>query len=287
MFTLEVENKRGQKLKLTQDESNYQISNIDGLKPPSAEIYTDVVALLDGEKYKSSHIEMRNVVLTVAIKGDVERNRTNLYKYFSMGKYCKLHYTNTNRDVYCEGYVETIENDLFANSQTVQISIVCPDPYLYELETIYTDMRGVLNNFEFPFAIDENGKEISSLIDTRDILVMNGGETETGMIITIYNKGSNSDIPKLYNSETGEKIEVKTELHAGEKIIINTNRSKKSVSVYRSNGTIENVIGYLTHDSSWLQLDVGANYFTLMNRNGEYDSNLVCIIEHSNRYLGV
>ena len=97
MFSLEVENKQGTKLKLTQNESNYQVTKIEGLTPPKAKIVTTTVANMDGEKFKSSKLEARNLVLTIKLNGDVEANRLALYDFFENGQYCKIYYSNKNK----------------------------------------------------------------------------------------------------------------------------------------------------------------------------------------------
>lgn len=45
-------------------------------------INTSVNATSDGETINSVRANKRNIVLYVAIQGEVERNRLNLYKYF-------------------------------------------------------------------------------------------------------------------------------------------------------------------------------------------------------------
>lgn len=48
MFTLKVENAKGAILELTNNEENYQVTNIEGLNPPNANINTANYANGDG-----------------------------------------------------------------------------------------------------------------------------------------------------------------------------------------------------------------------------------------------
>lgn len=154
MFTCKIENEAHNILELTQNESNYQVINISGLNPPNAQINRTPVAGMDGTNFNSSKLEERNIVITLKINGDIEQNRIKLYSYFNTKQWCRLYYKNELRDVYIEGYVETVEVDHFVIDQTMQISIVCPKPYFRALDEIITDVSKILKMFEFPFAID-------------------------------------------------------------------------------------------------------------------------------------
>ena len=126
MYTLKVENQKGEILDLTGSPS-YDVLKIDGLNPPSASINFSTMANFDGSIYNSAQLGNRNIVLTIKVYNPVETNRINLYKYFQMKKKIRVYYENNTRSVYADGYVETFENDYFTINQTIQISILCPN----------------------------------------------------------------------------------------------------------------------------------------------------------------
>ena len=107
MFTLKVENAKGAILELTNNEEDFQVTNIDGLNPPNANINTASYANGDGSSYNSSKIPNREIVITIYINGNVQKNRLTLYKYFRNKEWCKIYYQDDFRDVYIEGYVQT------------------------------------------------------------------------------------------------------------------------------------------------------------------------------------
>ena len=125
MYSLKVENERGEALELTGN-PNYTVYKIEGLNPPQATINSSVNTTTDGSSINSVRLENRNIVIYTTIEGDVEANRINLYKYFPVKKTVKLYFSNSSREVYIEGKVELIECDLFSNKQVAQISIICP-----------------------------------------------------------------------------------------------------------------------------------------------------------------
>lgn len=283
MFTLKVENKSKQVLKLTQDESNYQVINIEGLEPPKSNIFTNPIANMQGEKFKSSKLEMRNIVFTIKVNGDAEQNRLNLYSYFGTGKWCKIYYKNGLRDVYIEGYCETIECPLFTMNQQMQISIICPDPYLKSVEMISVEISKLLGVFTFPFAIAEEGIPFSNFIPNRKTEIVNTGEADTGLIITLISPVDGVVNPTIYDTDTGEFMRIETTMNNGDEIIINTNKGQKSI-VKIIDGEELNIINSLNGSSTWLSLDVGSNNFTY--EADENDDKLFVTFEYYHQYEG-
>jgi hypothetical protein len=269
MFELKIENIKGQILKLTQNESNYQVIEITGLEPPQAVINTVKSANRDGSMFNTSFLAERNVVITVALTGDVEKNRLKLYDVFSTGDYCKVYYSNYSRNIYCEGHVEAIETALFSQKQQVQISIICENPYLYALNQIYIDISKAFNNFEFPFAIEKAGTEIAIINENRRAEIINSGET-TGIEMTLYTNTQNTVVsnPVIYNAKTGEFLKINTDIQYGEVVVVNTTKGKKSIKKI-INGLEQNIINSLETGSTWHQLNSGHNVFDYSSDTGQ------------------
>lgn len=284
MFTLEVETQNGVRLKLTQNETDYQVISIEGLNPPNAKISTTMSANADGVKFKSSKLEARNLVLTIKINGDVEKNRLQLYQFFGTGRYCKIYYSNNSRNVFCEGHIETIECNLFVINEQMQISILCENPYLFALQNIVSDISKTFANFEFPFAIEKEGIEFSLFDLYRQATVINSGEVVTGMIITLQARTNNIINPVIYNVETGEFMKLNITMNDGDIIVINTNTNKKSVKKI-IDGIIYNALNSLDKNSTWLNLQLGNNLFTYTSDSNE--EFLDVTFEHSHLFEGV
>lgn len=284
MFRLEVENENGAKLKLTQNESKYQVIEIDGLNPPKATINTSKLATINGVKFKSSKINERPITLTIKINGDVEQNRLALYQYFGTGRYCKLYYSNGSRNVYCEGHIETIECNLFVIDETMQISILCENPFLFALNTILIDISKTFSNFQFPFSIDESGIEFSTFDSHRQANVVNVGEVETGIIMALRATVDNIQNPIIYNAVTGQFLKLNITMNKGDTIVINTNKGNKSIQKI-INGVVSNAMNVFVAGSKWLQLSVGNNTFTYTaDTNEEF---LYVDFEYNTLYEGV
>ena len=156
MFKLIATNQAGQSLQITQN-GDYSLADISGLTPSKATInYTDIAGS-DNSVFNSARMEVRNIVLTIVPEGAIETNRIGLYDVFRIKQLITLRYTSESRDVTIAGYVESIEGSLFSQKQSLQISIICVEPFFKDATTIVEELSQILAMFEFPFAIELDG----------------------------------------------------------------------------------------------------------------------------------
>ena len=256
MYTLKVENNRGEMLSFD-DWKKYDILKIDGLEPPKASLNFSEMANYDGSIFNSSRLENRNIVLYIKIHNPAEENRINLYKYFQMKKQVRIYYENNSRSVYIDGYVETFECGYFELNQTVQISIICNDPYWKEEQKTEIEFSRVIGLFEFPMDIPPEGIEFST-VQTELSTFIENSEIETGVTIEFRANTNNILNPKFINRTTQEYFSVRFDMRQGDIIRVNTRRGNKSVTLIR-NGTETNIINDMIRGSTWLQLAPGIN----------------------------
>ena len=259
MYSLKVENDRGNTLELTNN-PNYTVYKIEGLNPPQATINSSVNTTTDGSSINSVRLENRNIVIYMTIEGDIEANRINLYKYFPVKKSVKLYFKNYTRDIYIEGNVELIECDLFTNKQIAQISIICPKPYFKDVQNLITTFGDVSSMFEFPFSISKTGIEISGVTTNQRRSIINTGDIETGVIIKLFSTGTVVN-PVIYDVLKRTQLKLNFTMLASDTIVINTNVGEKSIEIIRD-GVTYNAMGYMAQNSDWFILEAGDNVFT-------------------------
>ena len=284
MFICKVENTRNNILTLTQNEDNFQVLKITGLNPPKAQINTTKMATLDGKKFNSSTLNERNIVITVKLNGDVEKNRIRLYSFFRPKEWCKFYYKNNSRNVFIEAYTENVECDLFTNNEVMQISLLCPEPYFKDVQEIIDDISKILSKFEFPFSIDEEGIEFSTLDTSKITNAHNSSEMDTGVIIDI---DIYSHIEKLLikNTSTGETLTLNYLFQSNDKVTINTNKGHKSIKLVRNAETI-NIFSAIERSSAFFQLNIGDNFFSYLVDDGENDSFVHIVFRRNTLYGG-
>lgn len=282
MFTLSIENAKGNRLRLTQN-PNYTLVSVDGLAPVKANINTAVNANFDGSTFKSSRLQNRNIVIMLAVEGAVETNRIELYKFIKVKQKITVYVMNGTRDVYIEGYVENMQVGIFAEKQMVQISVICPNPYFSNANENHEDFSNIQGLFEFPFDIDENGISFSEIVTDAEVNIQNLGDVPTGMIIEFRAIGAVVD-PAIYNTGTGQFMKLITTMSDGDVIQINTNKGEKGV-LKISDGTVSNILNVLDPSSTWLELEPVDNIMMFTASAGAI--NLQCSVYHDFKYEGV
>ena len=271
MIEVKIKNDIGEVLNLSTS-TNYTLYDVTGVTPLQMNINSSVNATSDGSTVNSIRANNRNIVLYVAIHGDVEANRLNLYKYFPLKQQISIYCKTNNRDVYIEGYTELIDVKLFTNQQIAQISIICPQPYFKGVNDFVTYFSQIDSLFSFPFSIDKSGMELSIIGEEIRKNIVNAGEVETGLIIEIF---ATSEVvnPVIYDVFKRTHIKLNLTMHPNDTIVINTNSGQKGITLLRA-GIESNIMGYLVPTSTWLKVYSGDNVFTYDAESGESNMQL-------------
>lgn len=286
MFTFKVETYEKNMIRLTQNESNFQILNIIGLDPPSAQINSSSNAGMDGAGFNSSKLNPRNLVITIKINGNIEDNRIFLYNCFRTKETCKIFYENGIRNVFIEGYVESFECNLFSQNEVAQISIICLDPYFKDLKMIIDDISKIKSCFYFPFSINvDEPIPISTIEMNRITNILNASESETGVIIEASFSNHVNDL-EIRNIKTGERLKIIYPFIENDKLTINTNKGSKKIILLREGKEI-NLISYVVKGSSFFRLYIGDNFFSYLVDDGENDRFVSILFKRFNIYRGV
>ena len=275
MFTLKIENTRGEIFELTNDETNYAVIGVSGLTRPDTTVNTSS-GVSDGEYYNSSKVGMRNIVIDILLRGDIETNRQRLYKIFPLKTACTVYFINYNRDVKIKGYVEVLDGDLFVEQEQIQISIICPQPYFESLKTLYTELSKIMRLFEFPFCITEP-IPFSEKRNLPLCSILNNGDTTCGVILTISISGEVSNL-KIYNTATQQLFGLDYEFQENDQITLNTQSRQKNISLIRDGETI-NLLGSMQAGSSWIQLATGINNFTFTADGADFVKIIFATVE--------
>ena len=236
MYELKVENASGANMTLTGNETQYQVTKIMGLNPPVAVINTAAFAGQDGAQFNSSRLNTRNVVITIRVNGNVESNRLALYRFFETKEWVKLTYINGSRDCYVEGYVESVNCDYFSNSETVQVSVICPNPYWQKS----TDTTEVLDDTGLWTTIMNNSDDEAGFV-----LRVNFRDSDTTFLLTIQQGIYVRQMGVAYNFVTGDEL------------TIDTRKGHKSVKLLR--GGVETNILAALGTFGFIQLFEGTN----------------------------
>lgn len=298
--SLTVTNFKEESLKLTltnPEESGLIIESIDGLGPTKATINSTELATMDGSIYNSARQEERNIVINLIMMfaPTIEDARQKTYKYFPLKKLVKIKIETDNRYIETEGYVESNESNIFSQQESTQISIICPDPYLYAVGSSATAFSGITPTFTFPFSnesLTEKLIEFGNIRLDQRAIINYGGDVDVGVYITVHALGSAENIT-IYNSESLEQMKIDTKkiytitgknFSTGDDILISTVKGQKYIRLLRD-GVYTNIIGSLDKSADWFQLTPGDNLFGFTADSGS--ENLILTFDYKIAYGGI
>ena len=232
--------------------SGFAIDKIEGIGPVKADINTTEM-VTDGNQFNSARIGERNIVITLEFYSDagdgIETVRQKSYKLFPTKKEVYVEIETDHRTLRTKGRVESNEPDIFSEKETTQVSIICPDPKMYTLETQ------------------------TSTLSAGETEVIYEGEVEVGTIL-VFTIGSDivkpvSDgVPAFTISCTrpdgsAHSIDIYTPANgftAGDTITINSITGEKEV--FWTDHTTEediNAFNLISKDPDWITLIEGVN----------------------------
>lgn len=278
-YKLTLQNEAGRIIDIN-DGKNFQVLNCRGLTPPSAELFLSKSPNRKGARYNGSSLSERTIEIDIKLLGDIEANRNLLYDWANPESYCRINYSNSLKNVYCEGIVESATLELFTNSQVMSIVIVCSDPYLKSLYTIFQEINQYLRQFTFPFSIDRKGIPFStSKNSTLTTFTYNG--VRAGFKAYVIIKGEINRI-QITNQRDASYFALSKHFEAKQILLIDSSASPKKVTNLT---TGENLLKYMSAKSTWLKLFTGQNQFSY-----EVDTNLEDVevtFSLNDRFLGV
>lgn len=237
--------------------SSLLIRKATGLSPADIDLMIGDYSR-DGGYYQGRRVGNRNVVLTIdlnpnpALGETVSGLRELLYRAFLDplvdADHVELVLLNDDgRVLNLYGYVEKIETDLFDIETMVQISMICPDPYLRDVaETVLVNPTGTWISVPFTY----------------------GGSAETGFAAEIV---ISSETPVLTVKNNSQAMVFEHQFLAGDVVYLNTNRGERDAA-YMRDGVVKPLLAKLTPESKWLELHSQSN---TMNVHGALMSDLI------------
>lgn len=270
MLELSVKNAKEEILSFP-DSPYYDVIITDGLTPANVNVSATELLGYDGAKLLGSQVGVRNIVLDIILKSDIEYARQNLYKYFPPNENIRLYLKNENRDMYIDGRVETFEANLYSMKQRPQISIICPQPFFIsktDIELTYSEIEAM---FTFPFEIPVNMGIEFTAGSSSYTAIFEGGDVVSGMVfeITATKTFENARTITFTNGTQTMKL-TNIYMQTGDVLYINTFKGHKQIKIDRANtGNIDNGMKFFSGD--WLQVTSGTNNLSVKNSAGASD----------------
>lgn len=244
---------------------------VTGLNPPDVDLFIGDYAR-DGGYFQGRRVGLRNVVVTIdlnpnpALGETVSGLRELIYKLFLDPRVNAdfiqfILREDDGRSRYVVGYVEKIESDLFSAERQVQISMLCPDPYIRDLiETVLSNPSGWIT---VPFSY--------------------AGTAETGFRTVI---AVNSNTGTLTLENNARTMVLTYAFLAGDVVTINTVRGARTITLTRASVTTS-IAAYLSPLSRWLDLHSQANTMTVYGATTSVRPAAITELKYTAAYWGV
>lgn len=257
------------------------IESVTGLGPPDISLFVGDYAR-DGGVYTGRRVSTRNPVFTIGINPNFGNGETAaglremLYRAFvdpSAGglepdKVVLILHDDVKPDRWIGGYTEKFETEPFSKDLSVNISMICPDPYIRDVaETVVDAAASGVNGWQtVPF-------DYQGTAETGFEAVIN--ITATTQLLTLDNNGNKMVL--AYSS-----------FHPGDTVYINTNRGERNITLTQAGSSQAlDVVYTLSQDSDWLELHSQHNSLQVY---GGSETDIVASItnlKYTQRYWGV
>jgi hypothetical protein len=247
---VDVTTRRGTSLSfdMFENDSGYQIADVQGLGPVKATLVSSDYANMDGLQYQSASRGARNIKLILDLEPDGVTEtytslRTRLDSFFMTKTRILLRFTKTS-GLYVDivGIVEDVSVPMFDEDPQVTISIMCFLPDFLDPRTVELDGVTVATSTVTPILYP-------GTVETGIILTMNVNRSLSGF--TIYNTGEDGIL---------QQLDFSAALLSGDVLVINSVRRSKGITLTRS-GITSSLLYGKTPQSSWIQFDEGVNNF--------------------------
>ena len=286
-------NKEGRSIELGNKEP-YILMTVEGLGSTTVDNQTQKAPYQDGKTLIDSLLEPRELFITLLIKTEDQetlyekRQEINEVINPKKGPFSIKHvFAGNEKEV--QAVVEdgpnymTGEDNRGPTFQVTEISLLAPDPFFYDILKTGETMGILEGGLTFPLLLNKDNEE-HTLFARRgyEVLMENKGDVPTPVYIEFYGAAEN---PIVMNNTTGEFIKVNKILESDEKLIINTAFGNKKVELIDGDGNRENAFNYIDLDSTFWQLQTGAN---MVDFDSDIDKEFARVyVSYKNRYLGV
>jgi len=258
--------------------SGFFIVDIEGLGPPKADIITTTAPSVDGSRFNMSRTNQRNLTLTIGVLGlnnDVDGTRQSLYRYFPIKRSVRFGIKLPNRDVVIDGYVESIEAQIFNKVSHNVISLICTKPYFRKRLNDVIYLNAAIPMFEYPFQNEGLDPTLimGEIISRYSYDVNYEGDVPTGLTIQMTFAGPVEGSIRLQNHVlTNFFHEIQTmaidtrmvetitggSIQNGDEIFITTHVGSKRIFLKRGS-TYYSIINALEPGTTWLTIYPGTN----------------------------
>ncbi len=279
-FTIEL----GSRILTISKTSVFRLIKYDGIEATDISVSVASNGSVDGGYLQSVRIEPRSISISFAIddRSRTEELRKWLIKYFTPKEQGTLTVSRgevtRQIDFIIAEKPEFNQNNIIEDRLILNVSLLCPDPYFYD---VVTDMVRFLTYTPigtFPItSISGVGLTTGFMTVTDTVEIVNDGDAPVGVVCEIMAFGGSVTNPKIMCN--GEYVRVLRIMAPNEVVKIDTRERRKNIYV---DGVSQFIFD---RTSVFFSLPVGVNTLTVAADSGL--TNASTVITYTLKYFGV
>ena len=267
--------------------SKYQLTSFEGLTSPEIRTASNNYAGLDGGYVSAQLFGMREITIDGFYVGntcaEAQDLRLGLMNNLGVRYLFPIRITTfDNRNYYCEGYITEVKSNMDTKfSAEFEISVLCPDPLIYDggdgktVDSAWMEQlvyREIPGGFTIKYQVP-----VPWNAGSPNTLIRNMGTFDAYPIFTLRGIYHN---PEIINLTTGKMIKlIYDNPMAGDEIVVDMKER-----VITRNGT--SIMASRTTDSSWFPLIKGDNKLLLITDDSKNDAQYVSC-KWKNGFMGI
>lgn len=234
----------------------------------------------------------RSVRAVVASPSDNERQRRLAISFFNPKHTFKCYLTYMGRTRWCEGelYGFKASEGNIGESVQVDVTLLCPNPYLQSVEDFGKDIAETVPAFGFPFISPlpvsdgsvngmVSGFIVGRRVFQRVVEISNDGDVPSGMVVTIRCDG---DIVNPMVKIGDGVVALKTRLIKDDVVVLNASSRPPTIKL---NG--KNAMHLLDRKSNILDMVIGVGDTTIEYSADSGEQFMHVVVRYNKQYLGV
>lgn len=284
-------NKNNQILDLLNNKDKFILSGAEGLHGIETDIAESETPYTDGAIIESVKALPKGIELIFTLRGNIKASIDYFTSIVKSKQFVTLREVEGERDITIKGIATIPPYSRMLQACKITLSIYCGDPYWENIEYIVETISEYINLLTFPqegqyFTVIGRPFGAINLDLTKSI--ENKSDTAVGMLINLVALGEvvNPRISCGTGQQNGWYMQLNLTLKADDELAINTVKNNKYITINgleTYNGEpILNLLEWQGED--WLQLETGANTFSVTTEGGATNSNLYFSLIYKGRY---
>lgn len=284
-------NKNNQALDLLNNRDRFILSGAEGLHGIETEIAESESAYTDGTIIENVKALPRGIELTFTLRGNIEKSIEFFTSIVKSKQLVTLREIKGERDIVVKGIATIPPYTRMMQSCKITLTIYCGQPYWEDLNYLVETISEFIALLNFPTVgqyFTEYGRPFGVIDTSLTKTFVNRSDTTVGMLINLIAYGSikNPRISCSTGIQNGWYMRLNLTLKDNDKLEICTVKNNKYITINgldTYNG--DPILNYLEwYGEDWLQLETGANTFSVTTDEGETNSNMHFDFVYKGRY---